>query len=191
MTTPANAAGMRWLAGLHPDPASCLDGWIAGRLVPVPIHAFAVLSVSAGLGLHALEILGHPHPPCPVLHSIHRGTVDFFVPTNAIQVPRRLGTRLCDGVLECPPPGRSTALPGRPPAAGRGAPGACWLVEPDGGGNLWPAAQVLRAVQRIYAAAARPPGSDVRLPTGTALRSLAPFFAAAHAAKATSTPGGW
>ncbi|MFF3596804.1 hypothetical protein [Kitasatospora indigofera] len=176
---------MRWLAGLHADPASCLEAWISARLVPVPIRAFAVIRVSAGLGLQALDILGCSRRPGPVLYSVHRGTAEFLVTAQPVDLPGTLGELLKEGVLECPAPGRSTQLAdGLPPTRGPAQePSARWVVAPDGSGFLWPAAEVVKAMGYAYSAAARTPDSENQPPRSARLSSLAPFFAATRTAR--------
>ncbi|MFE6866577.1 hypothetical protein ACFVFS_08465 [Kitasatospora sp. NPDC057692] len=160
---PANPHGLRWLAGLHPDPASCLDAGAGGRLAGIPYGRVWALWVTATIGYRLLHVLAEHGP---VLHTYSTGTVSFLTrPDRWVQVPPEVGELLTKGVLPCPAPGR--ALPVRRPAPSvvRRSPGGMevaararaadmvpyWMVEPDGSGGRWDAPALLAAVCDEYA----------------------------------------
>ncbi|MFE2726824.1 hypothetical protein [Kitasatospora sp. NPDC059327] len=135
---PANQAGLRWLAGFHRDRAACLDSWAAGGLAEIPLVHLAAVQVSATIGIRALRRL---EPIGPVLHSVGRGTVEFFVAPTTMVVDRPGVRVLTQGSLLCPPPGRAVER--------RRAP--VWLAPPDGVGRLMDIRRVLDAVAAQYA----------------------------------------
>ncbi|MFB7470008.1 hypothetical protein [Kitasatospora sp. NPDC056184] len=157
---PANPDGLRRLAGLHPDPPSCLDAWADGRLAGIPYERVWALRVTATVGYRLLHVLAEHGP---VLHTFSTGTVSFLtVPDRWVAVPPEVGELLTEGVLPCPAPGR--ALPRRrpaPPVAHRSPGGEeavaraadrrpYWMVEPDGSGGLWDPPALLAAVCDEY-----------------------------------------
>ncbi|WP_329492502.1 hypothetical protein OG618_37045 (plasmid) [Kitasatospora sp. NBC_01246] len=156
---PANVAGLRWLAGFHPDPIACLDAWDRGDQAEIPLRHLAAVQVSATLGIRAAQRL---EPIGPVLHSVSRGTVEFLVAPTTMAVDRPGVRLLTGGALPCPPPGRA---PRR-----RRAPR--WMVEPDGLGRLMDVRVVLDAVVAEYAYfATLPDNTDIpvgRAPSATA-----------------------
>ncbi|MEV0535888.1 hypothetical protein [Kitasatospora sp. NPDC050463] len=135
---PANVAGLRWLAGFHRDAVACLDTWATGGPAEIPLHHLAAVQVTATLGIRAVQRL---EPIGPVLHSVGRGTVEFFVAPTTMTVDQPGVRLLGNGALLCPPPGRALEV--------RRAPR--WLIEPDGIGRLMDILTVLRAVAAEYA----------------------------------------
>lgn len=154
------SAGAMWLAGFHPVPTTCLSLWDAGQLVDIPLGSFSVLRVSASFGREALELMG---PVGPVLHSAHRGTVEFFGTSRLLQpVSDGHGVLLTGGVISCPAP--YAARTAREALPHRRAP--YWLVPPDGNGrlvDLSQAAAVIRERYAFYRDLKGPEASRVRL----------------------------
>ncbi|MFE2912271.1 hypothetical protein ACFXKJ_22235 [Kitasatospora indigofera] len=152
--TPANGPGLRWLAGLHSDPASCLDAWAANRLAAIPLGKFNVLRVGAEYALRVLNAL-RTDGLAPVLHDSEAATVDFLTaPGTAVHIRPGVGELLQHGVIGCPAPGRCVARPApthvSPERVG-GARAVSWLVEPDASGALWDLARIVRVIYSLQA----------------------------------------
>ena len=173
VTWPTNTEGLRWLATLHPDPRQPLDDWHAGQLAHIPLGRFHILRTTATLGELALRMLAGTGWPVetPVLSD--QPVMDFFVaPTRLIWKSEGVGRLLKTGHLECPPPGRGSALKWR----------SHWLVQPDGSGRLLKDIEgLVECVLRAYKLEVDRSEQELRAPNATA---AAAFFASARQAVA-------
>ncbi|MFE2910807.1 hypothetical protein ACFXI0_10085 [Kitasatospora indigofera] len=173
---PANVAGLRWLANLHPDPRGVLDTWHAGKLAPIPLGDFHVVRTTSTLGILALQQLEQQAPGSrPVLWTRPYAAMDFLVaPTPLTWQSDGAGRLLKDGFLECPPPGRASEM--RWPSR--------WAAQPDGTGHLPDMHEIVEALLRLYHQEANRPEPEPPEVRPPAAGAAAAFFSTARRAAA-------